>query len=161
MAKKPANRRRSVVASSSKVVKSSGKKTKAPQKSYGKSTPKKISKPAKSSKKRISYKDEYVKLLQKTNKTLTKELRATKEDVKAIRKAIEYHPEAELPFEAFPKEEPIKPTPAQPVVSPESIEAQILETLQDIEMQIRSRDMAFEDLISGSAYRGGMEGMND
>ena len=153
MAKKPVNRRRSVAVSSSKVVKSSGKTTKAPQRSSGKTTPKKVSKAAKSN--RISYKDEYVKLLQKTNKTLTKTNKAFSQEVKAIRKAIEYKPDAELPYEAFPYEAPVAKQ-QQPITSPGSVEQQILETLQDIEMQIRSRDIAFEDLISGSITRGGM-----
>jgi hypothetical protein len=146
MAKKAAKRS----TSSSKAVKFSGKKYKAPQKSSGKSTPKK--KASRTTKKRISYKDEYVKLLQRTNKTLTKEVRA-------IKKAIEQPGAIPQPqsssFEAFPKEpSPIHYTPPQPV----SIEAQILATLQDLELQVRSRDMAFEDLMSGSAKLGGLDG---
>jgi hypothetical protein len=135
MAKKPAGRaKRSVAASSSKAktsVKGSGK--------------------AKSSK-RIAYKQEYIKLLQKTNKTLTKE-------VKAIRKAIE-QPRYSADYEAFPKE-PTKSI-AIPVKSPRTpqtgtVEDHILNILQDIEIQIRQRDMIFEELVSGSSKLGGFD----
>jgi hypothetical protein len=148
MAKKPAPIKRSVVA---KSVKSSGKNTKAPQKSYGKPTPKKTAK----SNKRISYKEEYIKLLQRTNKTLTKE-------VKAIRKAIEQPreiPEA-FPYEApeaFPYEAPVQQIQHQQPISPGSIEEQILSTLREIEIEIRSRDMLLQDLVHGSAKLEGFE----
>lgn len=152
MAKKTVSRKRYPVASSPKTVKSSGKISKAPQRSSGKSTPKKVTVTAKSnnskSKKisRISYKQEYVKLLQRTNK-------AYRKDIKAIRKAIEqpeYIPEKAVPFEAFPYEPPVKQIPSQ-----DSIEEQILAQLQDIELTLRSRDMAFEDLVAGSGKLGG------
>lgn len=152
MAKKPVSRKYPV-ASSPKTVKSSGKISKAPQRSSGKSTPKKISVKAKSNKakskkpSRVSYKQEYIKLLQRTNKTLTK-------DIKAIRKAIEqpeFTPETAVPFEAFPYEAPVR----KPILTQDSIEEQILSELRDIELTIRSRDMAFDDLVSGSGKLGG------
>ena len=101
---------------------------------------------------RVSYKQEYIKLLQKTNKTLTKEIKGIKKaieqpDFRAAREPIDYS------YEAFPKEPSVTPKiKNQPA---KSIEQQILEQLQDIELQIRSRDMAFEDLVSGSAKLGG------
>lgn len=152
MAKKSVSRKGSVTASSSKILKSSGKSSgkKSQSRSAVKTVTKKGSIKAKSSKSRVSYKQEYIKLLQKTNKTLTKEVRA-------IRKAIE-HPDykKEPVFEAFPKDEPI----AAPVKDPTSIEEEILATLKDIELQVRSRDMIFEDLVSGSPklVGGGMNG---
>lgn len=101
---------------------------------------------------RVSYKQEYIKLLQKTNKTLTKEIKVIKKaieqpDFRAAREPIDYS------YEAFPKEPSVAPSKIkhQPA---KSIEQQILEQLQDIELQIRSRDMAFEDLVSGSAKLG-------
>lgn len=95
---------------------------------------------------RVSYKQEYIKLLQKTNKTLTREIKGIKKaieqpDFRVAREPIDYN------YEAFPKEPSVTPK-KQPA---KSIEQQILEQLQDIELQIRSRDMAFEDLVSGSA----------
>jgi hypothetical protein len=132
MAKKPAGRaKRSVAASSSKAktsVKGSGK--------------------AKSSK-RIAYKQEYIKLLQKTNKMLTKE-------VKAKRKAIE-QPRYSADYEAFPKE-PTKSIPVKPISKARTIEEHILEQLQDIESQLRQRDVIFDDLVSGSSKLGGYGG---
>jgi hypothetical protein len=136
MAKKPVGRVKSSAATPSK-------KLKYPAKSVKKTVGKKTSSKAKG---RISYKQEYIKLLQKTNKTLTKE-------VKAIRKAIS-QPRQE---EAFPKEPTRRTKKEIPSFLPPatSIEQQILEQLIDLEIQIRSRDMAFEDLISGSAKLGG------
>lgn len=139
MAKKSVSRGKSSAAPPSK-------KLKYPAKSVKKTVGKKTSSKAKG---RISYKQEYIKLLQKTNKTLTKE-------VKAIRKAIS-QPRQE---EAFPREESVKKTKKEiptflPPGTATSIEQQILEQLRDLEIQIKSRDMAFEDLISGSAKLGG------
>ena len=158
MAKKPAVRiKRSVVASSSKTGKASA--TKKAQSSNRKKVVAPPSKKSKASGKaksssRASYKQAYIKLLEKTNKTLTR-------DVKAIRKAIE-HPEYKaatqeaFPREAFPKEpSPVQPTPT---TTAPAIEQQILEQLRDIELQLRSRDTLFEDLVSGSPKLGGFNG---
>lgn len=133
MAKRPVSRKKISVAASSSKVK-----------------PKKASKKAKSSK-RISYKQEYVKLLQQTNKTLTKE-------VKAIRKAIE-QPKYSPDYEAFPKETLATPKPVKkPTNAPTgTIEEQILNQLNEIESQIRQRDMIFDELASGSSKLGGID----
>ena len=163
MAKKQSSTKKSSAASSSKTVKSSSlgkssvkaasRKTPASSVKITKTTVKKAPVKAKSSG-RVSYKQEYIKLLQKTNKTLNKEIKSIRKAIeepefKATRKPIVYEPTTE---EAFPRE-PKRPTPTpQPA---KSIEQQILEQLQDIELQIRSRDMAFEDLVSGSAKLGG------
>jgi hypothetical protein len=148
MAKKPASgTKRSVVASSTKT----GKVAKAVvrKKITYKPAPKKATSSAKAkSSKKTSYKQEYIKLLQKTNKTLTK-------DIKAIRKAIE-QPKYSSDYEAFPKEEPF--TKSVEEVGSGSIEEQILEKLQDVEIQIRSRDMQLNDLVEGSAKLGGLNG---
>jgi len=139
-------------ASSSKTVKSSPpKKSNLKAAKVVKATAAKKKTTAKKTS-RVSYKQEYIKLLQKTNKTLTKEIRGIKKaieqpDFKVAREPIDYS------YEAFPKEPSVTPKiKHQPA---KSIEQQILEQLQDIELQIRSRDMAFEDLVSGSAKLGG------
>jgi anti-sigma28 factor (negative regulator of flagellin synthesis) len=148
--------RKNATTSSSKILKPSGKTSqKAPQKSAGKATTtsKKVS--AKKSSKKVSYKEQYIKLLERTNKTLTKE-------VKAIKKAID-STEYKKPYEAFPKDEPVYQPPYEafpkdePVYSgrgqekaPTSIEEQILESLKELEQMVRSRDMIFEDLVSGN-----------
>jgi hypothetical protein len=93
---------------------------------------------AASKRKRISYKQEYVKLLEKTNKTLFKE-------VKAIRKAIVMPQKAQV--EAFPKE----PTPIRkPAIKVRkgSVQEQILAELSEISYQINARDTMFDDLVN-------------
>jgi hypothetical protein len=149
--------KKSSSASSSKTVKSSPpKKSNLKAAKVVKATAAKKTTAKKTS--RVSYKQEYIKLLQKTNKTLTKEIRGIKKaieqpDFKVAREPIDYS------YEAFPKEPSVTPKiKNQPA---KSIEQQILEQLQDIELQIRSRDMAFEDLVSGSAKLGGQNGYED
>lgn len=154
MAKKASSAKKSSVVSSAKTVKPSpGKKNSIKAAKSIKAAPVKKKASAKTkSTRRVSYKEEYIKLLQKTNKTLSKE-------IKSIHKAIaqpEYRERKAIAYEAFPPETldtPPVATPAPP--APDSIEQQILNTLQDLELQVRSRDMAFEDLISGSAKLGG------
>ena len=99
--------------------------------------PKKSVKTA-SKRKRISYKQEYVKLLEKTNKTLFKE-------VKAIRKAIVIPQKAEV--EAFPKTSstPVVKSPIK--VRKGSIQEQILEQLSEISFQINARQNMFDELV--------------
>lgn len=93
--------------------------------------------------KKISYKQEYVKLLEKTNKVLLKE-------VKTIRKAI-VMPKEEIRREAFPKE-PITTTIKKPVIKVRkgTVQEQILDELADISYQIKARDAMFDDLVNGS-----------
>lgn len=145
--------KKSSSASSSKTVKSSSvKKNTVKAAKDIKSTAAKKKTTAKKTSSRVSYKQEYIKLLQKTNKTLSKEIKIIKKaieqpDFRGAREPIDYS------YEAFPKEPSVAPSKIkhQPA---KSIEQQILEQLQDIELQIRSRDMAFEDLVSGSAKLG-------
>ena len=171
MAKKLVRTKRPA-ASSSKTVKSSSKnvsKSKAPVKASTKLkyTPKPVTnkKPAKKapaktkSAPRVSYKKEYIKLLQDTNKLLGKRVRGIEKELKTIKKSGPLVYDLPADYEAFPKEEPIAPIkqPTPQPLPPESIEQQILDQLRDLELQIRSRDMAFEELISGSAKIGGDE----
>ena len=141
---KSVSRKNSAAASSSKTSKVSATSTKAkPAKTK-----------AKGSKKRVNYKQEYIKLLEKNNKLLTKE-------VKAIRKAIEQPKELPSDFEAFPKETPTSVQTRTPAyrTKPGTIEDEILGKLTDIEVEIRSRDAIFEDLVHGSPkLTGGLDG---
>ena len=93
--------------------------------------------------KKISYKQEYVKLLEKTNKVLLKE-------VKTIRKAI-VMPKEEIRREAFPKE-PITTTIKKPVIKVRkgTVQEQILDELAEISYQIKARDAMFDELVNGS-----------
>lgn len=137
---KSVSRKNSAAASSSKTSKVSSTK---PAKTK-----------AKGSKKRVNYKQEYIKLLEKNNKLLTKE-------VKAIRKAIEQPKELPSDFEAFPKETPTSVQTRTPAyrTKPGTIEDEILGKLTDIEVEIRSRDAIFEDLVHGSPkLTGGLDG---
>lgn len=145
------SQKKSSSASSSKTVKSSApskSKLKAAKAIKAKDANKKKTAAKKTS--RVSYKQEYIKLLQKTNRTLTKEIKGIKKAISQPEFKVERAP---VEYEAFPKEPsvPFK-TIQQPATK--SIEQQILEQLQDIELQIRSRDIAFEDLVSGSAKLG-------
>lgn len=154
MAKKPVRRKYSA-ASSSKTSKVSAKKivSKSASKNVSKGKvsykPKSVRAKSSSKPKKRSYKEEYIKLLEKTNKTLTKE-------VTAIRKAIEQPKEFPPDFEAFPKEEtPATPPSAQARTTrdrttPQTIEEEILGKLTDIEMEIRSKDQLLDDLAHGS-----------
>lgn len=150
MAKKLTRRKAPASASSSKTAKSSAKTTTAKKSSRVSYQPKSKSARAKSkSSKKVNYKEQYIKLLEKTNKILTKEV---------SRKAIEKPQPKILPpdFEAFPKEEPlVPPSPqARPYrgrgVAPTTIEDEILGKLTDIEMEIRARDSQLDDLVHGS-----------
>ena len=141
------------VASSSKTAKPAPVKNKLNAAKAIKSnlTKKKASVKTKSAPK-VSYKAEYIKLLQKTNRTLTKEIKLQGKEIKSIRKAIEQpdfkvNREPEEEFEAFPKEPSI--IPIQP--PSDSIEQQILDELRDLQLQVRSRNIAFDDLVYGSA----------
>jgi hypothetical protein len=93
--------------------------------------------------KKISYKQEYVKLLEKTNKVLLKE-------VKTIRKAI-VMPKEPVYQDAFPKER-ITTTIKKPVIKVRkgTVQEQILDELADISYQIKARDTMFDELVNGS-----------
>jgi|688.fasta_scaffold52828_3 hypothetical protein len=92
--------------------------------------------------KKISYKQEYVKLLEKTNKVLLKE-------VKTIRKAIVMPKEPVVSRQAFPKE---PTTIKKPVIKVRkgTVQEQILDELAEISYQIKARDTMFDDLVNGS-----------
>lgn len=119
-------------------------------KSSTKSLSSSVSKPVKKTtrgRKKISYKQEYVKLLEKTNKVLLKE-------VKTIRKAI-VMPKEEVYKEAFPQErtQPTTTTIKKPAIKVRkgTIQEQILEELAEISYQIKARDIMFDELVNGSA----------
>lgn len=120
-------------------------------KSSTKSLSSSVSKPVKKTtrgRKKISYKQEYVKLLEKTNKVLLKE-------VKTIRKAIPM-PKEEVYKEAFPQEK-IQLTTTTTIKKPAikvrkgTIQEQILDELAEISYQIKARDTMFDELVNGSA----------
>lgn len=110
-----------------------------------KTSTKKATKP----KKKIAYKQEYIKLLEKTNKTFIKEL-------KAIRKAIEVPSPSTSPskypadFEPFPKEETKRIIPTRKVKAG-SIQEQILQELEELNQQVRARDIMFDELVNSPA----------
>lgn len=119
-------------------------------KSSTKSLSSSVSKPVKKTtrgRKKISYKQEYVKLLEKTNKVLLKE-------VKTIRKAI-VMPKEEVYKEAFPQEriQPTTTTIKKPAIKVRkgTIQEQILDELAEISYQIKARDIMFDELVNGSA----------
>lgn len=119
-------------------------------KSSTKSLSSSVSKPVKKTtrgRKKISYKQEYVKLLEKTNKVLLKE-------VKTIRKAI-VMPKEEVYKEAFPQEriQQTTTTIKKPAIKVRkgTIQEQILDELAEISYQIKARDIMFDELVNGSA----------
>jgi len=105
--------------------------------------------------KKIAYKQEYIKLLEKTNKTLFKE-------VKAIRKAIEVPSPSKVSyppdFEAFPKEEPKKRAIK---VKAGSIQEQILQELEELTRIVRARDIMFDELVNSPANTRGGDYFNE
>jgi RAB protein geranylgeranyltransferase component A len=106
---------------------------------------KKSTKKATKPKKKIAYKQEYIKLLEKTNKTFIKEL-------KAIRKAIEVPSPSKYPedFEPFPKEDTKRIIPTRKVKAG-SIQEQILQELEELNQQVRARDIMFDELVNSPA----------
>jgi len=150
MAKKSSNKKRSSPRSSKKVK---PRKVVKPQpkravKSTRYSPPKKTvkKKPVKKQAKRVNYKNEYVKLLEKN-------LRSLKRDVTAIKKQIN-QPEAKdkpIQWSGKPKQEPKEAFPIEDDILftelPKS-QQEALEMIAEMQRQINQRNIMLDEMMS-------------
>lgn len=152
-------------------VKSSAKKSSVAKKTSVAKTKKNIAKPgikktgvsskgrekAKANK-RISYKNEYVKLLEQNNKLLKKEVKTIQKKIEQVEEEKPYKTAAQVRDEkraaAQRANQPLPNPEDYYVPKPKSITAlEAWEILKEIKIQVRARDLMLEELLNASVNR--------
>lgn len=109
-------------------------------------------------KKRISYKNEYVKLLEQNNKLLKKEVKTIQKKIEQVEEEKPYKTAAQVRDEkraaAQIANKPLPNPEDYFVPKPKSITAtEAWEMLKEIKIQVRARDLMLEELLNASVNR--------